>query len=49
MASTRATYALTPDCGADIDRVAAAMVVHFRAFGFWPGAGLESLSERVAA
>jgi len=38
------------DCGADIDRdVAAAMVVHFRAFGFWPGAGLESLSERVAA
>src|SRR5262249_14279125 len=38
------------DCGADIDRdVAAAMVVHFRAFGFWPGTGLESLSERVAA
>ena len=38
------------DCGADIDRdVAAAMVVHARAFGFWPGAGLESLSERVAA
>src|SRR5215813_3478179 len=38
------------DCGADIDRdVAAAMVVHFRAFGFWPGAGLESLRERVAA
>src|SRR5215475_7059499 len=33
------------DCGADIDRdVAAAMVVHFRAFGFWPGAGLEPLS-----
>src|SRR5215472_8429935 len=38
------------DCGADIDRdVAAAMVVHFRAFGFSPGSGLESLSERVAA
>src|SRR5262245_1059349 len=38
------------DCGADIDRdVAAAMVVHFRAFGFWPGGGLEPLSERVAA
>ena len=37
-------------CGADIDRdVAAAMVVHFRAFGFWPGAGLGSLSEPVAA
>lgn len=38
------------DCGADIDRdVAAAMVVHFRAFGFWPGSGLGSLSEPVAA
>jgi putative transposase len=37
-------------CGADIDRdVAAAMVVHFVAFGFWPGAGLGSLSEPVAA
>jgi putative transposase len=38
------------ECGADMDRdVAAAMVVHFRAFGFWPGSGLGSLSERVAA
>ena len=38
------------DCGCVLDRdVAAAMVVHFRAFGFWPGAGLGSLSERVAA
>jgi putative transposase len=37
-------------CGCVIDRdVAAAMVVHFRAFGFWPGTGLGSLSERVAA
>jgi putative transposase len=38
------------ECGADIDRdVAAAMVVHFRAFGFWPEAGLGSLSAPVAA
>jgi putative transposase len=30
------------NCGCVLDRdVAAAMVVHFRAFGFWPGAGLE--------
>lgn len=38
------------DCGAVLDRdVAAAMVVHFRAFGFWPGHGLRTLSQRVAA
>ena len=38
------------DCGCVLDRdVAAAMVVHFRAFGFWPGAGLGSLSQRIAA
>lgn len=38
------------DCGCRLDRdVAAAMVVHFRAFGLRPGAGLGSLSERVAA
>jgi putative transposase len=38
------------DCGCTLDRdVAAAMVVHFRAFGFWPGSGLGTLSERVAA
>lgn len=38
------------DCGCRLDRdVAAAMVVHFRAFGFWPGAGLGQPSERVAA
>lgn len=38
------------DCGCSLDRdVAAAMVVHFRAFGFWPGTGLGSLSQRVAA
>jgi putative transposase len=38
------------ECGCSLDRdVAAAMVVHFRAFGFWPGTGLETLSERVAA
>jgi putative transposase len=38
------------NCGCVLDRdVAAAMVVHFRAFGFWPGAGLGSSSQRVAA
>jgi putative transposase len=38
------------DCGADLERdVAAAMVVHRRAFGFLPGAGSGSLIERVAA
>ena len=38
------------DCGCTVDRdVAAAMVVHFRAFGFWPGAGREESSEPVAA
>lgn len=38
------------DCGCTLDRdVAAAMVVHFRAFGFWPGAGREESSEPVAA
>jgi len=38
------------DCGADLDRdVAAAMVVHHRAFGFRPGAGRGTLSERAAA
>lgn len=37
-------------CGCVLDRdVAAAMVIHFRAFGFWPGAGLGTLSEPVAA
>ncbi len=38
------------ECGCDIDRdVAAAMVVHFRAFGFWPGHGRQDSSGRVAA
>lgn len=38
------------DCGCVLDRdVAAAMVVHFRAFGFWPGAGLGQLTQPVAA
>jgi putative transposase len=38
------------ECGCVLDRdVASAILVHFRAFGFWPGAGLGSLSERVAA
>ena len=40
----------TCDCGCVLDRdVAAAMVVHFRAFGFWPGRGRRTLSEPVAA
>lgn len=38
------------DCGCILDRdVAAAMVVHYRAFGFWPGTGLGSLTEQDAA
>jgi putative transposase len=38
------------ECGCDLDRdVAAAMVVHFRAHGFWPGHGLQDSSGRVAA
>lgn len=38
------------ECGAVLDRdVAAAMVVHFRAFGFWPGHGLRNTSGPVAA
>jgi putative transposase len=38
------------DCGADLDRdVAAAMVVHHRAFGFRAGAAPRTLSRRVAA
>jgi putative transposase len=38
------------ECGCDLDRdVAAAMVVHFRAHGFWPGHGLRDSSGRVAA
>ena len=38
------------DCGCRLDRdVAAAMVVHYRAFNFWPGTGLGTLSEPVAA
>ena len=37
-------------CGCRLDRdVAAAMVVHFRAFGIWPGLGHETPSQRVAA
>lgn len=38
------------DCGAVLDRdVAAAMVIHDRAFGTRPGAGRESLSQQSAA
>ena len=38
------------ECGCVLDRdVAAAMVVHQRAFGFCPGTGPGSLSQRVAA
>lgn len=49
-AKTLATREHRCECGCSLDRdVAAAMVVHFRAFGFWPGTGLRTLSERVAA
>ncbi|QXX76718.1 RNA-guided endonuclease TnpB family protein [Methylovirgula sp. HY1] len=38
------------ECGCDLDRdVAAAMVVHFRAFGLRPGHGRQNSSRRVAA
>ena len=38
------------NCGCVLDRdVAAAMVVHQKAFGFMPGTGFEMLTERVAA
>lgn len=38
------------DCGCVLDRdVAAAKIVHLRAFGFGPGTGLQALSGRVAA
>ena len=38
------------ECACTLDRdVAAAKVVHFRAFGFMPGTGSGALSERVAA
>lgn len=38
------------ECGCTLDRdVAAAMVVHFRAFGFWPGTGRGTSSQPVAA
>lgn len=37
-------------CGCVLDRdVAAAMVIHFRAFNSWPGAGLKTLSQRAVA
>lgn len=49
-AKTLATRKHRCECGCSLDRdVAAAMVVHFRAFGFWPGTGLGTLSEPVAA
>ncbi|HEY7085423.1 MAG TPA: zinc ribbon domain-containing protein [Hyphomicrobiaceae bacterium] len=38
------------DCGCVLDRgVAAAMIVHVRAFGFWPGAGRGRQPQRIAA
>jgi putative transposase len=38
------------ECGCMLDRdVAAAMVIHHRAFGFWPGTGPETPSEPIAA
>ncbi len=47
---TLATRAHRCECGCSLDRdVAAAQVVHQRAFGFWPGTGRGQLSEPVAA
>lgn len=49
-AKTLATRTHACDCGAVLDRdVAAAMVVHQRAFGHGPGHGLRDTSQRVAA
>ena len=49
-AKTLATREHRCECGCFLDRdVAAAKIVHLRAFGFAPGAGDGSLSERVAA
>ena len=47
---TLATRTHACPCGCVMDRdVAAAIVVHFRAFGFLPGAGSGQLTQRVAA
>lgn len=49
-AKTLATREHRCECGCSLDRdVAAAMIVHFRAFGFSPGTGHGQLSEPVAA
>jgi putative transposase len=49
-AKTLATREHRCECGCSLDRdVAAAKIVHLRAFGFRPGAGLGQLSEPVAA
>jgi len=49
-AKTLATREHRCECGCSLDRdVAAAKIVHFRAFGFRPGTGLGELSEPVAA
>jgi putative transposase len=48
-AKTLATREHRCDCGCVLDRdVAAAMVVHSRAFGLWPGTGLQPLSRAMA-
>jgi putative transposase len=47
---TLATREHRCECGCSMDRdVAAAMVIHFRAFGFIPGAGIDQLTRPVAA
>lgn len=49
-AKTLATREHRCECGCSLDRdVAAAKIVHLRAFGFAPGMGVGELSQRVAA
>lgn len=49
-AKTLATREHRCECGCSLDRdVAAAKIVHFRAFGFVPGTGIGQLTQRVAA
>lgn len=49
-AKTLATREHRCECGCSLDRdVAAAKIVHFRAFGFIPGTGIGELSQRVSA
>jgi putative transposase len=49
-AKTLATREHRCECGCSLDRdVAAAKIVHLRAFGFVPGTGIDQLTQQVAA